>query len=222
MNKNSSRRPDPAAHTKGLLRTFATSLLVLVTGLVVIFTATDRGHAFTTETLRRAEVAREPRTIPDLRLFDSDGKPMTLRQRLGDTQRIWIVDFVYTRCRTVCSSLGSVYQQLQRQIVARGIGAQVGLLSVSFDSANDDTVALHDYAIRMGLNPDLWDVVTLASASDRQRLLDAFGIMVLPAPGGEFEHNAALHIIDGKGMLVRIMDYGEPDRALDVAVALTR
>lgn len=222
MNKNSSRPLEPVAEREGLLPTFAASLLALVIGLVVIFNATDRGHGFTTETLRRAEVAHQPRSIPDLRLFDIDGRPTTLRQRLGGTQRVWIVDFVYTRCRTVCSSLGSTYQQLQRQIITRGIGAQVGLLSVSFDPTNDDTIALHDYAARMGLNPDVWNVVTLASANDRQRLLDAFGILVLPASGGEFEHNAALHIIDGNRMLVRIMDYDDPLRALDLAVALTR
>ena len=182
--------------------------------------AINRGHGFTTETLRRAEVARAPRPIPDFALIDADGRSTTLRQHLGAHQRVWIVDFVYTRCRTVCSSLGSVYQQLQRQILARGLQGQVRLLSVSFDPANDDAVALHDYAVRMGLKPEVWSVVTLASASDRQQLLDAFGIMVLPARDGEFEHNAALHIVDDRGRLLRILDYDAPGRALDAALAL--
>ena len=222
MAKSSSPLPEPAAPTEGLLRTFAASLLALLTALLVIFNATDHGRGFTTETLRRAEVLREPQTIPDLPLLDAGGRQTTLQRRLGAQHHVWVVDFIYTRCRTVCSSLGSVYQQLQQQVLARGVQGRVGLLSVSFDPANDDAAALHAYATRMGMNPAVWDVVTLASGGDRQRLLDAFGIMVLPAAGGEFEHNAALHIVDARGQLVQIMDYDAPGRALDVALALTR
>jgi protein SCO1/2 len=205
-----------------VLKTFAASLFALLAGLAVVFIATDRGRAFTTEELRRAEVAREPRPIPDLLVLDAAGNIAGLRQRLAADDRVWIIDFIYTRCRSVCSSLGSVYQQLQRRILERGLQGQVGLLSVSFDPANDDARALQDYAARMRLNPAVWDVVSLASPDDRRRLLDSFGIMVVPAPLGEFEHNAALHIVDARLRLVRIMDYDAMDQALDAALAAKR
>ena len=205
-----------------MLKTFAASLFALLAGLAVVFIATDRGRAFTTEELRRAEVAREPRPIPDLPVLDATGNIAGLRQRLAADDRVWIIDFIYTRCRSVCSSLGSVYQQLQRRILERGLQGQVGLLSVSFDPANDDARALQDYAARMRLNPAVWDVVSLASPDDRRRLLDSFGIMVVPAPLGEFEHNAALHIVDARLRLVRIMDYDATDQALDAALAAKR
>ena len=205
-----------------MLKTFAASLFALLIGLAVVFIATDRGRAFTTEELRRAEVAREPRPIPDLLVLDAAGNIAGLRQRLAADDRVWIIDFIYTRCRSVCSSLGSVYQQLQRRILERGLQGQVGLLSVSFDPANDDALALQDYAARMRLNPVVWAVVSLASPDDRRRLLDSFGIMVVPAPLGEFEHNAALHIVDARLRLVRIMDYDAMDQALDAALAAKR
>ncbi len=205
-----------------MLKTFAASLFALLAGLAVVFIATDRGRAFTTEELRRAEVAREPRPIPDLLVLDAAGNIAGLRQRLAADDRVWIIDFIYTRCRSVCSSLGSVYQQLQRRILERGLQGQVGLLSVSFDPANDDALALQDYAARMRLNPVVWAVVSLASPDDRRRLLDSFGIMVVPAPLGEFEHNAALHIVDARLRLVRIMDYDAMDQALDAALAAKR
>jgi protein SCO1/2 len=129
---------------------------------------------------------------------------------------------VYTRCQTVCSSLGSVYQQLQAQILARDLHGRVGLLSISFDPAHDDAAALSAYASRMRVNASTWKVVSLESVPERQLLLDAFGIMVVPAPVNEFEHNAALHIVDGNGRLVRIMDYDAPGRALDFAISLTQ
>lgn len=222
MDKNSRPLPEPVDATQGLLQTFAASLFALLIGLVTILTATDRGHSFTTEALRRGEVEREPRQIPDFALRNSAGTNTTLRRLLAADDRVWIVDFVYTRCQTVCSSLGSVYQQLQQQIVDRGAQSRVGLLSISFDPANDDAPALRSYAARMRLNPKVWNIVTLASAGDRRRLLDAFGIMVVPAPLGEFEHNAALHIVDARGQLIRIMDYDAPGLALDAALASAR
>jgi protein SCO1/2 len=199
--------------------TFAASLAALLVGLVVIFAATDQGHAFTTEALRRGEVERQPQRIPDFALQDGAGSSTALRRLLADDQKVWIVDFVYTRCQTICTSLGSVYQQLQQQIQQRGLQGRVGLLSVSFDPANDDPQALRDYASRMRLDPDVWRIVTLAKVQDRRRLLDAFGIMVVPAPLGEFEHNAALHVVTHDGRLVAIMDYLVPALALETALA---
>ncbi len=204
-----------------LTQTFAASLLALLLSLAAIFAATHQGQAFTTETLRRSEVARAPQPIPDFEVHDSNGQKTTLHQLLGADGRVWIVDFVYTRCQTVCLSLGSVYQQLQQQLLARGLQDQVGLLSVSFDPANDDAAALQAYAHRMQMNPAVWRLVTLSQAQDRRGLLDAFGIMVVPAPLGEFEHNAALHIVDARGRLVRILGYDALDRVLDWALLPT-
>ena len=214
-----SKPPRERSSSDGLIQTFAVSVLALLIGLAVIFIATDRGHAFTTEALRRSEVARAPQRIPDFPLLDPHGQHTTLHQLLAADGRVWIVDFVYTRCQTICTSLGSVYQQLQQQMLARDVQDKVGLLSISFDPSNDDAAALQAYATRMRMNPAAWNIATLSRAQDRRRLLDAFGIMVVPAPLGEFEHNAALHIVDAQGWLLQIMDYNAPGQAIDLALA---
>jgi protein SCO1/2 len=218
--QSSSRRPETP--TAGLLQTFAASLCALLLGLAVILLATDGGHAFTTEALRRGQVARAPQALPDFSLRDRTDQPAMLRQLLASDGRVQIVDFVYTRCQTVCSVLGSVYQQLQQQLLARGLQDKVGLLTISFDPVNDDAAALQDYAARLRMDPAAWQIVTLANVTDRRRLLDAFGIMIVPAPLGEFEHNAALHIIDPDGRLVRIVDYEAISQVIDIALATPR
>ncbi|MFT5534882.1 MAG: protein SCO1/2 [Burkholderiaceae bacterium] len=220
MVQSSSRRPETP--TAGLLQTFAASLCALLLGLAVILLATDGGHAFTTEALRRGQVARAPQALPDFSLRDRTDQPAMLRQLLASDGRVQIVDFVYTRCQTVCSVLGSVYQQLQQQLLARGLQDKVGLLTISFDPVNDDAAALQDYAARLRMDPAAWQIVTLANVTDRRRLLDAFGIMIVPAPLGEFEHNAALHIIDPDGRLVRIVDYEAISQVIDIALATPR
>ncbi|MDO9278183.1 MAG: SCO family protein [Polaromonas sp.] len=222
MDKNSSLDPQKASPTAGLLKTFALSLLLLLLGFGLLFVATNRGQAFTTEGLRRSEVSRQALQIPNFELLDAAHQKMGLHQRLNLDGRVLIVDFVYTRCQTICSALGSVYQQLQTEIIERSLQQQVGLLSISFDPANDDPKALQNYATRMRMDPGVWRIETLSRWQDRRRLLDSFGIMVVPAPLGEFEHNAALHLVNTQGQLVSIMDYDRPSDALNAALALAR
>lgn len=211
-----------ATAPEGLWKTFAASTLVLLVGLVLLLQTTEGGSAFTTETLRRTSVDRQAQTIPAFTVKDSEGRIVELQQILGNDGRVRIVDFIYTRCQTVCTSQGAVFQRLQQQIVDRGLGRQVGLLSISFDPENDDAAALQTYAARMRADAATWRIVTLASTQDRRQLLDAFGIMVIATPRGEFEHNASLQIVDAHGMLIRIVDFDDIDLALDVAVVAAR
>jgi protein SCO1 len=209
-------------------KTFGTSFAVLIAGLALLLAATGGGQSFTTETLRRQQVSLQPQQIGAFNITTATGEKTSLNALLANNQsdnsakKVWLVDFVYTRCQTLCSSLGSIYQQLQVQIEARGLQGKVGLLSISFDPANDDAAALFEYTRRMGLNPHVWQIVTLTDWQDRRRLLDAFGIMVVPAPLGEFEHNAALHVVSSSGKLLRIIDYAAFQTALDAAVAIAQ
>ena len=203
-------------------RTFCASVVVLATGLALLWMATVGGQSFTTETLRRQQISAQPETIDKFDVTTPSGEKTTLNALLAAGGKVWLVDFVYTRCQTVCSSLGTTYQQLQAHIEARGLQNSVGLLSISFDPANDDAAAVAAYAKRMRMNPAVWQIVTLSNWQDRRNLLDAFGIMVVPAPLGEFEHNAALHVVTSEAKLVRIMDYLEPKTALDTAMAIAQ
>jgi protein SCO1 len=204
----------------GLAGTFALSLGVLVAGLCAIYLATAGGTAFTTESLRRTAVSQAPTAVPDYPVVDSQGRVQSLRTLLAKRDRVVIVDFVYTRCTTLCLALGTVFQQLQAQIVAQGLQTKVGLLSISFDPLQDQAPALVEYATRMRMQPDVWQLVSLRAEADRRRLLDDFGIMVVPAPLGEFEHNAALHIVNPEGQLVRILGLEDAAAALDLARSL--
>ncbi len=206
-------------------KTFCATLAVLIAGLAVLLFATSGGQAFTTETLRRSQINAAPAQIESFEITTSIGEKTSLHALLADQSlgsKVWLVDFVYTRCQTLCSSLGSIYQQLQAQIESRRLSDQIGLLSISFDPAHDDAPALKAYATRMQMNPAVWQIATLTQWQDRRRLLDAFGIMVLPAPLGEFEHNAALHLLKADGQLVRIIDYADFSSALDIAIEMRR
>jgi len=133
--------------------------------------------------------------------------------------RAIIVDFVYTRCITVCGALGGVYQVLQRDIEQRGLQHKVRLLTVSFDVENDDPRSLAMYARVHRANAGIWSLVTPVDPESRDLLLRAFGVRVVPDGVGGWVHNAALHVVDPGGRLVRIVDIADGEAAL--AAALT-
>ena len=202
------------------MRTLFASLAVLLCALGAFAAATDGYRALTTEQARRLDVAERALHIPDADLIDARGRAQPLSAMLADDGRIALVDFVYTRCNGICSVLGVEFQQVQRAILAQGLEGRVRLLSVSFDPAQDDPSQLARYAARMHADPAIWTFATVPDSRALRRLLDTFGIVVVPDGRGGFQHNAALHVVTAQGDLVRIFDYSAPDTALDEAKRL--
>ena len=208
----------PESHASiGLAGTFIASFLVLIAGLGLLYHATDHGRSYTTESLRRDQISRQSAPVPDFEVFDSSGQLFSLASELAKEDRTLIVDFIYTRCAAVCTSMGTLYQQLQLAIQAKQLVPQIGLLSISFDPEHDNPAALAVFAKRMQMDTRIWRVVSLQNPQDRQRLLDAFGIMVLPAAHGEFEHNAAFHLVRS-GQLVEIVGLEASADILNTAI----
>jgi protein SCO1/2 len=203
-----------------LARTALATLTLLALGLALIGGQTAGFRAFTSETLRRVELLDAPKPLSELAVVDERNRHVSLPRLIGEGGKVWLVDFVYTSCTTLCLSLGTSFQQLQRALVERGLEGRVGLLSISFDPARDTPVALRDYARRMHADPRIWKFATLADGRDARRLLDEFGIVVIRAPAGEFDHNAAIHVVDARARLQAIFELSQPAEALSHAAAL--
>jgi protein SCO1 len=196
-------------------------LFVLVFGLCAFYYVTQAGQSFTTETKRRTQIDHQSQTLAPRWVVNQFGEKIKLDEFLKSSGKTWIADFVYTRCESICLALGSNYQQLQEQIKARGLESKVNLLSISFDPARDDAAALAKYAQRFKMDPNIWQIVSLSTASDRRFLLDEFGIMVIPAQLGEYEHNGAFHVLSKESKLIKILDYEKANQVLDIAISLT-
>lgn len=194
-----------------------------VTGVVVSLTtvaallggATSGFRVWTTDMARAVAVAARPVAVPRVALVDAHRAP----QSITDDSRGTIVDFVYTRCVTLCGTLGATYQQLQADIVRRGVADRVRLLTISFDPVWDTPERLQYYAIAMRPDPAIWTIATLSDTSQLEGLLRTFGIRVIPDGVGGFVHNAALHVVDPAGQLVAILPIDARDEAIDVALA---
>lgn len=201
------------------MKTVLAVMLVLVAGVLAIGHVSDGFRVVTTEDARRLSVEEHPRPVPATLVQYESGAPVPLADSLRDDGRVTIAVFFYTRCNSVCSVVGSELQQLQQVLRARGLDRKVRLLSISFDS-RDGQPELAAYAQRMHAQPADWRFARVADANERAALLQAFGITVVPAPLGEFQHNAAFHLLTPDGRLVRIVDYDRSETALDYAVSL--
>lgn len=227
--------PERCAAMNGRSRTHLAALVAASVLLTCLFArATGGFEHWTFESLRRAQAAQGGLQAPDVQLIDTLGRasrpwagraPGDDRPARGD---VLIVDFVFTRCTTVCQSLGTAFQQMQAQLesdrpAARrpSGGAGVRLLTISFDPGHDDVVALQAYAQRHRADPSLWTVAVPSSMKETQRLLRALGVVVIPDGWVGYTHNAGLHVVDGDGRLAAIYDLDAWPRALSHARALS-
>lgn len=186
-----------------LLRSFAATALVTLAGAGVLWWGTDGLSAFTAETARRADILRAPRALPAAVLEDQRGTLFSLDDYRG---RLLAVEFIYTRCDSVCLSLGMAFKQIREQVPPQALGRDFALLSISFDPERDTPARMQDYADVFGADGSHWRIARVRDAGELKALLEAFGIVVIDDQRGGFEHNAAIHLVGRDGRLSAISD----------------
>lgn len=221
ISPNSPNPPHPP--TSGdLWRTALLLAAMAALGVAALWQATMGFRVVSTEDGRRLAIAEAPLAlVPAVLLLP--GRDATaplaapLPAVLARDGRVTILTFFYARCTTVCSVQGTELQQMQREILARGLQDKVRLLTISFDQ-RDTAADLAAYAQRMRADAALWQFGSVPDAGQRQALLEQVGIIVLPAALGEFQHNAAFHIVGRDGRMSRVVDYEQPEAALQAAL----
>jgi protein SCO1 len=178
---------------------------------MALWTETDGLRALTAESARRLAVAGAPVVVPPTHLELATGKSIKFADLAGD---IVFVDFIYTRCPTLCVALGTNFARLQAAVRRTGRD-DIRLLSISFDPEYDTPEALRAYGEAYGADMRLWSLARVSDGAELKRLLTAFGIVVIPDEFGGFTHNAAIHLVDRNGRLARIYDQDDVEAALE-------
>lgn len=226
-----------------------TALLSSVLALAAYASSAWLTHGFqvwTAEGARRLEVALQPVAPPPVQVDGPGIALQPLPQWLAAPRTVTVVDFIYTRCQTVCLSLGSIFQQMQADLLQERAAATaaavppgtpdlsapsssaapdpatVRLLSISFDSAHDTPAALQAYARQLQADPSVWQFLRVPDPEELAQLLRRFEVVVVPDGRGDFEHNAALLVVGPEGRLVRVFDTTERELALNYARHLAR
>lgn len=194
--------------TSPLAATTVSVLIILGLAYAAAHRATTGFETWTTEGARRQALVRAPVRPPGGVMVEGPG--FTREPLAGLLRGGALVEFIYTRCETVCLAAGPVFQQAQ---AAPGAGS-IRLLSITVDAPHDDVSTLAAYASRMRADPARWRFARVADASQMKALLDAFGVTVIPDGRGGLEHNAALLAIDEQGRLARAFELDDLEGAL--------
>ncbi len=185
---------------------------VLLTSALMFGLLWQRTHGFqvfTYESNRQVSVAKANPHLSDWSLQLGEGPVVSLSHWANKTL---LVDFIYTRCPTVCRALGSKYAQLQKEL-ARQNRSDVHLLSISIDPEYDSAEKLLEYRTRHGGNSSNWSVARPVSAMVASQIIKETGLRVIPDDFGGFSHSESLHWIQGR-RLTHIEDW----RALNIPI----
>ena len=110
-------------------------------------------------------------TIPDTPMVDQNGRRVRFHTDLVKG-RVVAINFIFTRCQTICPTLSTIFGQLQPMDSDR----PVQLISISVDPVNDQPAQLAEWARDIGAGPN-WTLVT-GEKPDVDDLLKALGAFV--------------------------------------------
>jgi protein SCO1/2 len=121
--------------------------------------------------------------VPDFRLVERSGREIGLEDLRG---RVWIADFVFTRCGGICPVLSARMARLQESL---GVAGDSGLRLVSFtvDPAHDTPEVLRAYADALSADAEGWLFLTGARADLHTLIKDGFRLSVAERDPGDPE-----------------------------------
>ncbi|MDX1402700.1 MAG: SCO family protein, partial [Kiloniellales bacterium] len=109
-------------------------------------------------------------TVPDFVLTDQDGRPLSNHDLAG---RVWVANFVFTRCRGTCPMLTRKMQEVERWIHSYGDG-KIKIVSFSVDPERDTPSDLKKYATMFGIDTNVWKFVTGPEPQIRAVVVNGF------------------------------------------------
>jgi protein SCO1/2 len=143
---------------------------------------------------------------PAFQLVDQRG------EAFGDADldgRVWVADFIFTRCQGFCPRLSSRMAEIQEELRSQPAWQDLRLVSISVDPEHDRPSVLADYAQRYAADPEHWIFLTGEREQIWKLSREGFKLPVGENPGDVGEplfHSGRFVLVDRKG---RIRGYYE-------------
>jgi protein SCO1/2 len=157
--------------------------------------AVSMGYSMWQASVRR-DVEQLPviRAVPEFSLTDQEGRTVTNADLRG---KIWIADFIFTRCAGPCPLMTARMLEMQKALVKT---PEVKLVSVTVDPEYDTPEVLKAYAEANFADPDRWKFLTGDKAVIEKLVTEGF-MQHLAEENGEPVHGTMFLIVDGNGMV---------------------
>ncbi len=177
-------------------RKFDKSTLIWVTlGVIIIAIAgINLWSVFDTkpEVLTQTVAVR----VPDFSLTNQQGEPLGLSDMAG---KIWVADFIFTSCPTICPAMTQEMARLQSEFVADPIY----FVSFSVDPERDTVEVLARYATAYGADDRRWHFLTGDKANIYQLAEQGFSLAA-GHKGSEILHSPRFILVKRDG---NVYDY---------------
>jgi cytochrome oxidase Cu insertion factor (SCO1/SenC/PrrC family) len=157
--------------------------------------AVAMGYSMWQASVRR-DVEQLPviRAVPEFSLTDQNGQTVTNADLRG---KIWIADFIFTRCAGPCPLMTARMLEMQKALVKT---PEVKLVSVTVDPEYDTPEVLKAYAEANFADPERWKFLTGDKVVIEKLVTEGF-MQHLSEEGGEPVHGTMFLIVDGNGMV---------------------
>ena len=130
---------------------------------------------------------------------DQNGQPFGAAQLAG---KIWVADFIFTKCESVCPPMTSEMTLLQKKFKDEGIQAE--FISFTVDPTVDSPEVLKDYIHQYTDNESNWHLLT----DYTQEEIEVFAreqfqtIVQKPSTSNQVIHGTNFYLINQQGFLV--------------------
>ena len=169
-------------------------LIVVIVGIVgVNIWSSLRGHQSSDL------VAHEK--VPDFSLVSQHGTPLALSDLQG---KIWVADFIFTRCATICPLMTDKMAKLADEFRLRDIY----FVSFSVDPEYDRPEVLFRYADSYGVNANKWFFLTGKKETIYHLMQKGFNLAV-GRQNTEILHSSRFVLIDRDGRIRSYYDSKE-------------
>ncbi|QUW20941.1 SCO family protein [Sporosarcina sp. Marseille-Q4063] len=139
--------------------------------------------------------------VEDFSAINQENQKVDLADLEGE---VWIADFIFTNCATVCPPMTMNKAGLQQALKDENIN-NVRLVSFSVDPEFDTPEVLKEYATAFDVDQSNWDFLTGYNQEDVVELAkSSFKAIVQPDPNSnQVTHGTSFYLVNPDGIVVK-------------------
>ncbi|MEK3887512.1 SCO family protein [Bacillus sp. FSL K6-3431] len=138
--------------------------------------------------------------IKDFNYTDQDGEPFGLKDLEG---KVWVADFVFTNCTTVCPPMSANMSMLQQDVIDAGL-EDVHFVSFSIDPEIDSPEVLKKYGEAFEADFSTWHFLTGYSQKEIEDYVpkNFKTIVKKPRDDDQVIHGVSFYLLNKNGEII--------------------
>ncbi|RKD22639.1 hypothetical protein BEP19_10280 [Ammoniphilus oxalaticus] len=138
--------------------------------------------------------------VQEFTAVNEQGEEIGLEQLQG---KLWIADFIFTNCATVCLPMTAQKTVLQQELKDQGL--DVTLISFSVDPKRDTPEVLQEYAEQFDADLSNWHFLTGYTEDEIKRISekDFKSSLIFETGTDQVTHGTYFFLVDQSGVIVQ-------------------